>query len=76
MEEKRRFFQMCEYQARIKGYADGWKSHKFKSKFGIFPRGMDGLGPIEPDAKFLNYLKYQNIRWAKSKSNPNNQVAA
>ena len=67
MEDKERFYRMLEYHRRQKGYAEGWLGHKFKSKFKVWPKGFKGLGPVEPDQKFYNWIKYQNIKWAKSK---------
>jgi len=67
MEDKKKFYGMLEYQRRLKGYKKGWVSHKFKEKFKTWPRGLDGTGPIEPDATFNSWLRYLNIKWAKSK---------
>ena len=66
-EDKRIFFGMLEWYRRMKGYQDGWSSHKFRSKFGVWPNHYKGEGPIEPDQTFHNWIKYQTIKWAKSK---------
>jgi len=74
MEEKSRFYGMLEYYRRThtkkdgSRYADGWVAWKYKSKFGIWPKGLKETGPIEPDQAFLNFITYQNIRYAKSKA--------
>lgn len=70
-EEKRIFAGMLEWYREEKGYKFGWLSHKYKAKFGHFPRGNKYMEAIEPDKKFMNWIKYQNIKWAKSKDNPN-----
>ena len=67
-EDKRIFYGMLTYYRRMKGYQEGWAAHKFKSKFGIWPNHYKEQGPIEPDMKFDNWIKYQNIKWAKSKN--------
>lgn len=77
MEEKRKFYGQLEYERRMKGYAPGWIYHKYLAKFGVAPHhSLENLPPVQPDAGFFNWIKYQNIKWAKSKSNPRNQAAA
>ena len=52
--------------SRSKGYSDGWAAHKYKTKFGVWPRGIDisyRPGPIPQDIS--NWLKSENIRNAK-----------
>ena len=66
-EEKRAFYGMLEFRRRMKGYSQGWAAHKFKSKFGVWPNHYKDQGPIEPDQSFLNWEKYQIIKWVKSK---------
>ncbi len=75
-EEKRKFYGQLEYERRMRGYAPGWTAHKYKEKFKVWPKGMKDIGAIQPDVGFLNYLKYQRIKWAKSKENPRNQAMA
>ena len=67
MEDKRRFYGQLMYEQRLRGYKPGWTYWKYKEKFGVAPHGLENIGPVEPDDKFLNYLKYQRIKWAKSK---------
>jgi len=72
MLEKSKWWQMFEYERRRLGKSEKWLLAQYKSKFGVWPRGMDGLEPLEPDKAVLNWLKYQRIKWAKSKQNPKN----
>jgi len=65
--DKRIFAGMLEWYRLKKGYQNGWLVHKYKSKFGHWPRGNKNVEPIEPDQAFLNWITYQNIRFAKSK---------
>jgi len=67
MAEKRRFYGMLEYERRMRHYQEGWTAHKFKAKFSVFPKGLKGTAPIQPNAQFFNWLKYQNIRYWKAK---------
>lgn len=69
--EKQQFFQMLEWHRRSKGYAEGWSAHKFRERFGVWPRDMKGLPPVEPDQTFRNYMKHLQIRWAKRREKEN-----
>lgn len=64
--EKRRWYSMLLWHALEKGYSPGWAAHKFKDKFGQWPYRKD-VDPVEPDEEVRGYLKYLNIRQAKSK---------
>jgi DNA repair protein RadD len=67
---KRRWWGMFLYYANTKGYKYGWAWHKYKEKFKVEPSNQfkNYTEPIEPDAEFLNHIKYLNIKWAKSKN--------
>ena len=67
MADKRRWFGMCVYYQRQKGYSDGWTSHKYKEKIGVWPRGMADVMPIQPDQMFYNFIRHLQIKHAKSK---------
>jgi len=73
MEQKRMFYGMLLHHSQAKGYSDGWSSHKFKEKFGVWPNSFKDTTPIEPDRGFNNYIRHLNIKWAKSKANPKNR---
>ena len=53
--------------SRQKGWKDGWAAHKYRKKFGVFPRGLSvNLGAeIAPDV--ANWIKSQQIAAAKSR---------
>lgn len=65
--DKRRWFGMCRYYQKQKGYSSGWASHKYKSKTGVWPRGMDDVSPIPPDQSFKNHILHEQIAYAKRK---------
>ena len=67
-DEKANFYGMLEFTRRVKGYAEGWVSHQFRRKFGVWPKGFKDMGPIEPDKAFDNWMTYQRIRYSKSKA--------
>lgn len=60
------FYSMLLWVQRDRKHADGWVGHKFREKFNVWPRGLERL-PKPPDAIFSNWLRYQAIRFAKSK---------
>jgi len=66
--EKQRFYSMLLWRAEKKGYENqsGWVAHKYKDKFGVWPRGMEERR-LPPDYEFDKYIKYLNIRAAKSR---------
>ena len=66
--DKRQWFGMFRWQCREKGYSEGWAAHKYKEKFKVWPQGMNDVGCIPPTEEFRNYLRYLNIKWAKSKA--------
>jgi len=63
--EKKRFYAMLLHVVKIKGYKRGWCDHKFKDKYGHFPKTKNGIAPLPPDEAFTKYLKYIQIRSAK-----------
>ena len=58
-----------------KGYKKGWAIHKFKSKFGEEPPVLFPKKTTEPTPEVLNWLKHQQIKFAKSKSKAKKQEA-
>ena len=63
-DEKQTFYSELIYIAGQKNYNRGWASHKFKQKFGVWPRGLTEIG-IPPTLKTVNWVKSRNIAWAK-----------
>jgi DNA repair protein RadD len=66
-EVKRQWYAELLYIAREKGYSEGWCSHKFKEKFDQWPQTKRGVLPSPPSQEVLNYVRYQQIRFAKGK---------
>ena len=67
MEDKRRFYGMALNWANSSGYKKGWVAHKYKEKFKVWPKGMENVGEIFPDAVFNQWMKYQRIKYFKQK---------
>lgn len=63
-EDQQRFYAMLLSYAEDRGYAAGFVGHKFKERFGTWPRGLIDE-PLEPDAQFLSWLRSRQIAFAK-----------
>jgi len=63
--EKKRWYAMFLFHARMKGYSDGWAYHKTLEKCGSFIRGGKDITPVQPDQACANYILGCQIRWAK-----------
>ena len=53
--------------AKGKIYKDGFYSHKYKDKFGTWPKDLHN-SPKPPSIEFRNWIKSRNIRNAKSRA--------
>jgi superfamily II DNA or RNA helicase len=56
-----------EMRAKGKKYSDGWAAHKYKEKYGVWPRGLNDVEAM-PTLATRNWIKSQQIRFAKSKA--------
>ena len=65
--ENQKFYSELIYFARMRGYKEGWAAHKYKEKYGAFPRGLH-TNPLATTAKTSGWIKSKNIAWAKSKA--------
>lgn len=60
------FYSELLYYARMKGYKDGWASHKFRERTGSFPRGLAPT-PKPMSIETSNWIRSKMIAYAKSK---------
>ena len=63
--KQRWFSELLEY-AHDKGYNLGWVSHKYRQKFGVWPRNIDRVPELCQSADVLGFIKSQRIAWARS----------
>lgn len=63
-DEKQTFYSELVYIARSRNYSHGWVSHKYKEKFGVWPRGMIEVGQ-PPSTKTSNWVMGKMIKWAR-----------
>lgn len=67
MIEKSQWMAMFRYEQRRLSKTESWVLAQYKSKFGVWPRNIKELRPIEPSKECRNFLTYQRIKWVKSK---------
>jgi len=61
------FYSEILYYAKMRGYKEGWAAHKYKEKFGVFPRGLTTA--VKPTShKTASWIKSRNIAWAKGQA--------
>lgn len=63
---KQEVYSQLHHYAASRGYSDGWISHKYKTIYGVWPKGLDKT-PQEPAGSLLAWIRSEQIRWAKSK---------
>ena len=63
-DEKQVFYSELIYYAKERNYNPHWASHKYREKFGVWPRGLEEQ-PKPTSLKTLNWIKHKNIAWAK-----------
>ena len=65
-EIKQRWYSELLTMKQERGYSDGWIAHKYKEKFGVWPRSMDEVTrPVSIEV--MKWEKSRRIAWAKSK---------
>jgi superfamily II DNA or RNA helicase len=69
MSEKLEWFGMMLGYVRSKGWKDGSASHMYRQKFGVWPAKKQGVAAITPNEEVLKYIKYLNIKRAKTPYN-------
>jgi superfamily II DNA or RNA helicase len=64
-EEKQRLYSELLAIASERGRSTGWVAHKYKAKFGVWPRGLID-SPIQPSPETRSWVRSQDIRYAKA----------
>ena len=68
MQMKREWWVQLIWIAGQKGYAEGWISHTFKKKFGVWPRFSRQLPDGQPPGpEVLAFVRHLQITFAKSR---------
>jgi hypothetical protein len=64
--EKQFFYSELLHIAQSKSYNSNWASHKYREKFGVWPKGLNHVTRI-PSLTTTNWVKHKNIAWVKGK---------
>jgi superfamily II DNA or RNA helicase len=66
-DEKQIFYSMALWMADERGYSEGWAAHKYRERFGVWPRNLT-RDRVPADAAFLGWEKSRRIAWAKGRA--------
>ena len=65
-EEKQAWYSQILQHGRDRGWSDGACAHRYRDKFGVWPRGLQDVPrPISPEVG--RWLKSRQIAWAKGR---------
>lgn len=64
---KQEVYSMLLWLQNEHGYSAKYALAKFMTRYGTWPNGLHD-NPLAPDASFLNWIKSQNIRYAKGRA--------
>lgn len=64
-QEKQAFYSELLYIAKSKKYNPNWASHKYREKYGVWPRNLDHI-LADPSIKTLNWIKHKNIAYSRA----------
>lgn len=64
---KQRFWSGLLWYVDNRGKSEGWASHRYKDRFGVWPRGLSAK--VEPpDVLCRNWVKHGAIKWARGQA--------
>ena len=66
-DDKQTFYSELLGYAQERGYNPHWASHKYREKFGVWPKGLVHITRI-PSLTTKNWVKHKNIAWVKGKN--------
>ena len=65
-DDKQMFYSELLYIAKTHNYNPGWASNYYKTKFGVWPRGLEEK-VIPPSIGTRKWVKSKMIAWAKGR---------
>jgi len=65
--DRQGFFSELLFYAKERGYNPNWAAHKFKDKFGAWPRGLHEV-PATYSEETSRWIKSRAIAWAKARN--------
>lgn len=66
-DDRQGFYSELIYFASQRGYNPHWAAHKYREKFGMWPRGLSEV-PRPTSLATQNWIKSRNIAWAKTQN--------
>jgi DNA repair protein RadD len=63
--DQQRFHRELTWIANHRGYKPGWVAHKYREKFGVWPRARS-VDPAPPSAATISWVRSRQIAYAKS----------
>ena len=63
--DRQHFYSELLFWATSRNYNPKWAAHKYREKFGMWPRGLVEQ-PIPTTTKTASWIKSRNIAWAKA----------
>jgi superfamily II DNA or RNA helicase len=70
-EAKQRFWSGLRWYVVNKGKGEGWAAHRYRDKFGVWPRGLSDVAR-QPDVQVRNWVKAGAIAYAKAQEKRSN----
>jgi len=61
--EKQTFYSELIYIANERNYNIHWASHKYREKFGVWPRGLEDV-QVPPSINTMKWITHKQIQWA------------
>lgn len=65
-DDKQRFYSELIFYANQRQYNPHWASHKYREKFGVWPKGLYETGSF-PSPSTLKWIKAKNIAFARKR---------
>ena len=75
MEDKQHWYSMLLRYARMKGHKEGSVAHKYKEKFGVWPKNMNKV-EAEMTPECVAYIQHLNIKNAHRRKKERQHAAA
>jgi DNA repair protein RadD len=65
-DERQRFYSELLWYASTKNYNPNWAGHKYREKFGVWPRGMYETQKV-PSTPTLKWIRGKQIAWVRGR---------
>jgi DNA repair protein RadD len=65
-DDRQQFYSELLWYASTKNYNPNWAGHKYREKFGVWPRGMYEVQKV-PSTPTLKWIKAKQIAWVKGR---------